>query len=65
MLAGNVSEWCADQKKAADGVTDLAAAAGGSWRLSRPRYFTAGYSQYKPMTTEDDDQGFRVVMPAD
>jgi hypothetical protein len=65
MLAGNVSEWCADQKKAADGVTDLAAAAGGSWRLSRPRYFTAGYSQYKPMTTEDDDQGFRVVMPSD
>ncbi len=64
-MAGNVSEWCADQKKAADGTTDLAASAGGNWRLSKPRYFTADYSQFKPVTTEDEDQGFRVVMQAD
>ena len=36
MLAGNVSEWCSDHGKAADGSTDLAASAGGSWRVSRP-----------------------------
>ncbi len=64
-MAGNVSEWCSDQRKAADGTTDLAASAGGSWRLSKPKFFMAGYSQFKPVTTEDEDQGFRVVMAAD
>ena len=64
-MAGNVSEWCADQKKAADGTTDVAASAGGSWRLSKPKFFMAGYSQLKPVTTEDEDQGFRVVMQAE
>jgi formylglycine-generating enzyme required for sulfatase activity len=65
MMAGNVSEWCSDHGKSADGSTDLAASAGGSWRVSRPKYFTAGYSQMKPVTTEEEDQGFRVVMPAE
>jgi uncharacterized caspase-like protein len=65
MLSGNVSEWCADHGKAADGTTDLAASSGGSWRVARPKYFTAGYSQMKPVTTEDEDQGFRVVMQAE
>ena len=65
MMAGNVSEWCADQKKAADGVTDLAAAAGGSWRLSKPKYFASDYFSYKQVTAEEEDQGFRIVMKAD
>lgn len=65
MMAGNVSEWCADHKKAADGVTDLAAAAGGSWRLSKPKYFASDYFSYKQVTAEEEDQGFRIVMKAD
>jgi hypothetical protein len=65
MLAGNVSEWCADKKKAEDGTTDIAACAGGSWRLAKPKYFAASYSQYKAVTSEDEDQGFRIVLQAD
>jgi hypothetical protein len=64
-LAGNVSEWCQDQKKAADGVTDLAAAAGGSWQQSKPKSFMASSNVFKPVMTETEDQGFRIVMKAD
>jgi hypothetical protein len=65
MLAGNVSEWCADKKKADDGTTDVAASAGGSWRLNKPKYFTASYAEFKAVTSEDEDQGFRIVLQAD
>jgi uncharacterized caspase-like protein len=64
MLAGNVAEWCADQKKASDGVTDLAAAAGGTWRMAKAKNFTAEYSIFKPVTNDAEDQGFRIVMKA-
>jgi hypothetical protein len=46
-------------------VTDLAAAAGGSWRLSKPKYFASDYFSYKQVTAEEEDQGFRIVMKAD
>jgi len=64
-LAGNVSEWCSDQKRSSDGSALLAAVAGGSWKLSRPKYFVSDYSSYKPVTTGEEDLGFRLVMPAD
>ncbi|MGA2641025.1 MAG: SUMF1/EgtB/PvdO family nonheme iron enzyme [Spirochaetia bacterium] len=64
-MAGNVSQWCTDQKKSSDGSILLAAAAGGSWKLSKPKYFASDYSSFKPVTNSDEDLGFRLVMPAE
>jgi uncharacterized caspase-like protein len=64
-MAGNVSEWCADQKKSSEGSNLLAAAAGGSWKLSKPKYFLADYGSYKPVDTGEEDLGFRLILPAD
>ena len=64
-MAGNVSEWCADQKKSSEGSNLLAAAAGGSWKLNRPKYFSADYSSYKPVDSSEEDIGFRLVLPAE
>jgi hypothetical protein len=64
-LAGNVREWCADQKKAADGVALLAATAGGSWRLSKPKYFAADYSSFSQVSASEEDLGFRVAIRGD
>ncbi len=64
-MAGNVREWCADQRKSAEGDALLSGLAGGSYRLSRPKYFTSDSSAWKPASAEDDDIGFRVALPGD
>jgi formylglycine-generating enzyme required for sulfatase activity len=61
-MAGNVREWCSDQKKAPDSDVMLAAAAGGSWRLSKPKYFASDYSTWKQDSADEEDLGFRVAL---
>ncbi|MBU0928153.1 MAG: SUMF1/EgtB/PvdO family nonheme iron enzyme [Spirochaetes bacterium] len=63
-MAGNVREWCSDRKASSDGA-ELAAVGGGSWRLSRPKYFAAGYSSFARITSSEDDLGFRVALLGD
>jgi formylglycine-generating enzyme required for sulfatase activity len=62
-MAGNVSEWCSDQRKSSDGSVLLAATTGGSWKLAKPKYFSADYSAYKPVSNGEEDLGFRLVLP--
>jgi formylglycine-generating enzyme required for sulfatase activity len=64
-MAGNVREWCSDQRKSSEGSNLLAAAAGGSWKLGKQKYFSADYSAYRPVDTGEEDLGFRLVLPAD
>jgi hypothetical protein len=64
-MAGNVREWCADQKKAADGSTVLSGAAGGSWRLSKPKFFAAASEAWAPANSVEEDLGFRVAVTGD
>lgn len=63
-LAGNVREWCTDTKTSADGAL-LAMVAGGSWKLDRSKYFTAGYSSWVAVTAGGTDLGFRLAIAAD
>jgi len=64
-MAGNVREWCSDQRVSSDGSSQLAAAGGGGWRLARPKFFAADYSSYTPVTANEDDLGFRVLIETD
>ncbi len=64
-LAGNVREWCADRRSSSDGAAELAAAAGGSWLLGRPRSFTASYAEYLPAYSDQEDLGFRLAIAGD
>ncbi len=63
-MAGNVSEWCADQCSAPDGCGLCAAASyrvrkGGSWR-SRARDLRCAARKFSPPDTADGFIGFRV-----
>jgi formylglycine-generating enzyme required for sulfatase activity len=67
-MAGNVSEWCADEKAPLGGGTPFAAPAyrvrkGGSWR-SRARDLRCAARKFSPPDTADGFIGFRVLHQA-
>lgn len=64
-MAGNVREWCLDTRVSSDGTTTMGATAGGSWRLSKARYFAADFSSWTPITASEVDLGFRVMIAGD
>jgi formylglycine-generating enzyme required for sulfatase activity len=64
-MAGNVSEWCADEKSPLGGESPFAAPdyrvrKGGSWR-SRARNLRCAARQFSPPHTADGFIGFRVL----
>jgi formylglycine-generating enzyme required for sulfatase activity len=64
-MAGNVSEWCADEKTPPGGGTPFAAPdyrirKGGSWR-SRARDLRCAARKFSPPDTADGFIGFRVL----
>jgi formylglycine-generating enzyme required for sulfatase activity len=64
-MAGNVSEWCADEKAPLGGGTPFAAPdyrirKGGSWR-SRARDLRCAARKFSPPDTADGFIGFRVL----
>jgi formylglycine-generating enzyme required for sulfatase activity len=67
-VAGNVSEWCADEKIPPGGGTPFAAPdyrvrKGGSWR-SRARDLRCAARKFSPPDTADGFIGFRVLRQA-
>jgi formylglycine-generating enzyme required for sulfatase activity len=67
-MAGNVSEWCADEKVPPAGGTPFAAPdyrirKGGSWR-SRARDLRCAARKFTPPDTADGFIGFRVLRQA-
>ena len=60
-MAGNVREWCADERKSAEGAL-VGTVAGGSWLQSRPKSFAAETAGSKPVHTAEDDVGFRLLL---
>jgi formylglycine-generating enzyme len=67
-MAGNVSEWCADEKTPVGGLTPFAAPdyrvrKGGSWR-ARARDLRCAARKFSPPHTVDGFIGFRVVRQA-
>ena len=60
-LAGNVREWCADEKTSSEGDV-IGIIAGGSWKLSKPRQFHATYTTSKPGYLTAEDLGFRIII---
>jgi formylglycine-generating enzyme required for sulfatase activity len=67
-MAGNVSEWCADEKTPLGGGTPFAAPhyrirKGGSWR-SRARDLRCAARRFSPPETADGFIGFRVLRQA-
>ena len=64
-MAGNVSEWCADQNTPPGGATPFAATdyrvrKGGSWR-SRARDLRCAARKFSPPSSADGFIGFRVL----
>jgi formylglycine-generating enzyme required for sulfatase activity len=67
-MAGNVSEWCADEKAPLGGGTPFAAPdyrirKGGSWR-SRARNLRCAARQFSPPATAEGFIGFRILRQA-
>ena len=60
-LAGNLREWCSDERVSSDGDL-IGTIAGGSWKLSRTKYFKADYTSVKPVFQTAEDIGFRIVL---
>ncbi len=60
-LAGNVREWCIDQRVNSEGGT-IGTIAGGSWKQSRARYFKSTYTSSKPVHQASEDLGFRLIL---
>jgi len=64
-MAGNVSEWCADQCSSPEGQSPFAASncrvrKGGSWR-SQARDLRCAARKFSPPDTADGFIGFRVL----
>ncbi len=60
-MAGNVREWCLDEKKNSQGNM-VGTIAGGSWKLSKSKQFKSGYVTSKLTYLAAEDVGFRIVI---
>ena len=60
-MAGNVREWCLDERTNSEGSV-IGTIAGGSWKLSRSRNFKSTYTGSKPVYQAAEDLGFRMVI---